>query len=697
MTPVYGFTEKQTRLLTKDHEAGTTQGRKAPCFAALSEWMEGPMVTLLRHGLWSLLSFVFAMMVTVGICLPLPAYAQTEVETQVDTPAMHFREYMLNSLDPLLTEGARREIASGRLRPSLSTFRRPARYGLIAAADTPNIITPEEILCLNRENHSLQLACRREDGSRQMIFLSAGACLRRVPLTALVPRGCRPYVSTIEGRPVTIRRAQRPQADVDLNLAAEGPEAVTMTPPGPTAPPSPTEPHTQRPIGTSGPSEAAHVASVHDPPATPSASVNRALVKENKRLRSLLAFTALLLALGVAYTLLQSWKQSRTNAKEEEREQEEPPPDVTIDAAEAEAARASLLRERDEARAQAATVLERKARVDEHLAQALTKASYAEQAGTRQQQEIARLENELLSIKSIDEMLRRQLTEAEAARKAAEDEAGTSERARYDQATAAAAVQERLLAEKAELVRENTLLKRQLTERDARDRATRDAAAAKENLAVNVHSDTITPFAPSPQANGTTSQGLHPLITAAEETPTQRLADADLLALNARTHAEADAAEEHRANNDGMLDFGDLHTDLPVVRASSHPTLTDPSEEKTNILHRDGPLSAFREPTKVQPACLDLRHHANPRSGKALTTKMERAERDPLIAMTRAPLDDDQATEAPPRDSLRELGELTRTSHSGTWSVNELKDEGEKTPPTPPRQAASGANENDNN
>ncbi len=606
------------------------------------------------------------------------AFAQS-LETQTDTPALHFRDYGLRSLEPLLTDEARRGLQSGRLRPSLSTFLHPARYGLIAQGDAAYAVSVTELLCLNRANRSLQLACRQEDGTRRTIRLSEAACAQPAPLASLLPPRCRPYVSTIEGRIVAIRRAHRPEG-VDLTFVGEGTETSAAPPPQAPEPP------------TSQTGPPATPAQVRDPPPAGTTSVRRevhALREENARLRRQLNYAiglpALLFLFVVGYTLVRAARAQKPTPSA----QEGPAPDVALDPDES--AFVSLRDELSKAKEEVKTVagrlqratLERE-RAERERVETLGNLQTLDQRAGRLADENARLREENATQRSIDEALREQVTQAQEAAEEAERRTVAAERAYADQRQAHAAIEERLLNSNSELLQANARLQRELELQRARDaQAARERAAATDPL----HDLPRTTLTQDFSAHA----ALHQPLGGGEET-TRRLSREQLD--EARQQAEAAIADlphpPSAPHDDKPLDFGDLEHDLPTVFDPTRATNETPTAEpKAPVDAR----SEHEKKTRAHPACPQLRQASRrddeagpPLRGK--TTEMPAAQRDAFVAATRQPRDGDQEPTRRDRDSLHELSALTQAQQErGVWTRT---DDGDRTSIPPPPPAHTG-------
>ncbi len=638
------------------------------------------MTDWLKRTLPCLAALACALAFLTGFGPPSIAFAQA-LETQTDTPALHFRDYGLRSLEPLLTDEARQGLRSGRLRPSLSTFLHPARYGLIAPGDAAYAVSVTELLCLNRENRSLQLACRQEDGTRRTIRLSAEACAQQTPLPSLLPRGCRPYVSTIEGRTVAIRRAQRPEVAAaqaaDLDFTQPIAEAVAAPPAEPEPPRSQTGP----------PSPPAQV---RDPPraqAPPVSAETLLLRKENARLRRQLNYAlglpALLFLLVVGYTLARAARARKPTPSA----QEGPAPDVALDTNESVlvSLRGELSRAREENKTVAGRLqrmTQERERAQQEHAEVLGKLSTLDERAGRLAAENARLREENATQQSVDAALRAEVTQAREAAEEAERRAEAAERAHADHRQAHATTEETLLRRNNELLQANGRLQRELTLRDARDeQAAREHAAAADPLHGLPRTTLTQDFS---------AHALHQPLGGNEET-TRRLSQEQLDA--ARQHPEAANADPSHPpvapHDEGILDFGDLDHDLPSVFVPAPASNETPTGQAGTPV---GTLSVHETATRAHPTCPHLRRKS--RDGdeahtplRAQTAQMPAAQRDEYVAATRQPLDDDQEPTRRDRDSLRELGELTQPKQdSGVWSRTDNGDRA-SIPPPPPTQA----------
>ncbi len=645
------------------------------------------MTHWLKQALPHLAAMACTLVFLAGLVPPSIAFAQTLV-TQTDTPALHFRDYGLRSLEPLLTDEARRGLASGRIRPSLTTFLDPARYGLIAPSDAGNAVSVTELLCLNRENRSLQLACKQEGGTRRVIRLSEEACAQQTPLPSLLPHGCRPYVSTIEGRPVAIRRAQRPETiearDADLIFTDPTTESATAAPPQATHLPS---------SQTGPPSPPAQAL---DPPRGQVSRDSRevlALRRENARLRRQLTFAlglpAILFLLALGYTIARAWRARKPIPSA----QEEPAPDVVLETHES--APVSLRDELRAAREEAQTVAERLQReeqrrtwAEQERREVVGKLSTLNERADRLAAENAQLREENATRKSIDEALRAELKEALESAEETERRCKAAEHAYADQRQAHASIEDDLLKRNHELMRTNGRLQQQLAEQIARNEQAAQARAAEADLPHNEPRNTLT--------QGFAVEGLHPPLDVNAEEETRRLTDAQMDEVRRQGEATVHDHARHPVSSDDEpgLDFSDLNHDLPTVfQAPARPTAPDGSPNGQERTRTEAP-SIHDKVTEAHAACPQLRRESrlgdsSPTRGK--TVQMPAAQQAEYVAATRQPLDDDQELARRDRDSLRELGALTQPQQdSGVWPRRENDDRASIQPAAPGHAGAPG-------
>lgn len=608
---------------------------------------------LLRLALMAMLAFV-------GISLPSLALAQdAPTETLVDTNDRHFTTYMLISLDALLTQEARAALASGEQRPSFSTFVHPDRYGLIAARDAPYATSPLDLLCLNRETRSLQLACLNADGHHQVVTLSVAACLEHTPLSAILPRGCRPYVSTIEGRRVVIRRAVRPSeaAVAAPDLAFSQPTiSETTTPPRTRDPPTAAQ---QRP------NPASARASPPAPPAVPVPAVSgqdspsgSLEAHRNWIILLLLSFTALVLLLAVAYRLWQAFQRTRPVTPKKDA----PAPDETISPDENERAESretiDLRQQHDEARASLRAAEAKQEELSALATRATERASQAEQEHSQTKAENAGLKSQIDGLEDIERALRDEVAELTQAVTDAGQEFEAAEQAYERHVEDNRQTQERLLEENRHLALENESLRRRLDRRALDEEAARDAAAHAARV-TNEARDTLTGVAVPPPAETIVLN--HPRLGDQQEESTVRMAEGQLDDLRREAIAPpAPAAEAPAA--DGYVSFEDAEADLPAVKVGAHPPL-DGSDEEGTLVRR--PSLMHQTPTQSYPACPVLIGHTRADSPRALTTAMPIAQQERLAALS---MEGVLPTE---KDPLKELGDLTRhPKASGAFPKN---------------------------
>lgn len=269
--------------------------------------------------------------------IPLEAQAQpvTQPNSFTDTINLHFVNYWLRANDSLLTPWARAEMDAGTVRPSFSSTLHPVRYQLIDAANQDKIVTPMDLLCLNRAHESLALVCPSSATHPQrFVQITGSACRHHRALPAILPEGClHPYVVTLEGRTVDIRYADSTPspttADPTMMTFTNDPVQETGLAPTP------------RVVEQTRPTVPAQVASAPVEQSQAARAAIRTLLEDNQRLRQrnkalnygVLGLAAVLIALLCLYVFVLAKRSRKSPAPQPLAQATQKEPESTVTAA----------------------------------------------------------------------------------------------------------------------------------------------------------------------------------------------------------------------------------------------------------------------------------------------------------------------------------------------------------------------------
>lgn len=268
--------------------------------------------------------------------VPVAAYAQGAMAQETIVVRRSRNEaaaWMIANRD-LIPSDVFTRINEGRVRIMLSSTRHPVRYGLVARADAPKLVTILDILCANRGSRAIHLTCRTDGpGERWRVRLTDRLCAHsREPLTKQLPRTCtRPYLTSIRGKTIIVPHPVYDEVAPTIAPSAPdpGPETLQTVSPSANTPPAP---GSSQAIGT-GPANPVDVrtslvdrlaATEQDSHEQPQESP---LLQENRRLREVLYATLTLFSAIPVLILLslsvEWWRKKRDTATSEERH---PPP-----------------------------------------------------------------------------------------------------------------------------------------------------------------------------------------------------------------------------------------------------------------------------------------------------------------------------------------------------------------------------------